>query len=70
MEAGAVAVQQALVKHFGKSYRETAELCGVNPRTVWQHVAAHNGSNVAAWENRPENIKREAIDKARKLLSE
>jgi hypothetical protein len=67
MESGAVAIQQALVKHFGLSYRDAAKIAGVNPRTLWQHVAARRGSNVAAWESRSETIKNEAIEKAHKL---
>ncbi len=68
MESGAVAVQQALVKHFKFSYRDAASLCGINHRTLWQHVAARPGSNVATWDSRPSDIKAEAIEKARKLI--
>jgi len=69
MESGSVATQQALVKHFKLSYRNAAKLAGVNPRTLWQHVAARHGSNVAAWGSRSQSIKDEAIEKARKLIA-
>lgn len=67
MKAGSVAIQQALVIYLGYSYREAAKFTGVNHRTIWQHVAANKGSNVAKWENRPESIQRAAIDAAIKL---
>lgn len=69
MTAGNVAQQQALVKYFGLSYRMAAEVTGTNHRTVWQHVAARSGSNVAAWEDRPQEMKDEAIRRAQLLIN-
>ena len=67
--AGQVAQQQALVKYFGLTYRMAAAVMGTNHRTVWQHVAAQKGSNVAAWESRPEDVKETAIVEAQKAIN-
>lgn len=60
-QAGAIAQQQALVLVFGLSYRKAAKVAGVHHRNLWSHVAAKPGSNVASWESRPAEIKREAV---------
>jgi len=65
---GHVAVQQALVCHFGLSYRRAAALSGASARTVWDHVAALPGANVAAWENRTEEQRQAAIQAAQTLI--
>ncbi len=68
-KAGQVAQQQALVKYFGLTYRMAAAIMGTNHRTVWQHVAANKGSNVATWESRPEDVKEQAIVEAQKAIN-
>lgn len=67
--AGNVAIQQALILHFGLSYRRAAALTHVHPRTAWQHVAAGNGANVAAWDQRSAQVRDAAISKAAELLT-
>lgn len=67
-KAGNVAIQQALVKYFGLTYRMAADIMNTNHRTVWQHVAARTGSNVASWERRPEDVKEAAIIEAQKAI--
>jgi len=69
-KAGSVAIQQALVKVLGLSYRQAEAVTGVNHRTIWQHVAAAAGSNVAAWSERPPTVQAEAIVLAKKLIAE
>lgn len=68
-QAGQVAQQQALVKYFRLTYRMAAAIMGTNHRTVWQHVAANKGSNVAAWESRPDDVKQAAIVEAQKAIN-
>lgn len=68
LAAGAVAIQQALIVHFGLSYRAAARLAKVSPRTVWQHVAARPGSKVRAWEARVEAERAAAISAAGGLI--
>ena len=65
---GNVAIQQALVNHFGLSYRKAAFITKVNHRTVWQHVAARKGANVAAWDARSQEQRIAAISAAQKLI--
>lgn len=62
-QAGAVAQQQALVLVFGLSYRVAARVAGIHHRNLWSHVAAKSGSNVAPWDSRAVEVKREAIEK-------
>lgn len=69
MNAGSVAIQQALIKHFGLTYRAAAKITGINHRTIWQHVAARKGAKVAAWENRSDDNRSAAIAAAAKLLN-
>jgi hypothetical protein len=68
-KAGQVAIQQALIKYFGLTYDMASKVMRVNARTLWQHVAANKGSNVAAWEDRPEDIKEAAIVEAQKAIN-
>lgn len=68
-KAGEVAQQQAMIKYLGLSYRKAAEVTGVNHRTIWQHVAAGSGSNVAAWEDRPEEVQEQAIELAQMQIN-
>lgn len=65
---GQVAMQQALIMHFGFSYRESARIMGVNHRTIWQHVAAREGSNVRSWFNRSEHDQSIAIAKVAEVI--
>ena len=66
---GAVAIQQALVKHFGLTIRRAAGFAKVHPRTLHGHVQAKFGSNVAAWENRTDTAQAGAIEAARLLMA-
>lgn len=68
-KAGQIAQQQALIKYFGLTYSMASKVMGVNKRTLWQHVAARKGSNVATWEDRPEDIKEQAIIAAQKAIN-
>jgi len=61
---GRVAMQQALIMHFGLSYRESAMIARIHQRTLWQHVAARRGSKVRSWFNRSEHDQQLAIAKA------
>ena len=67
-QLGQVAIQQALIQALGLTYRQASNVTGVNARTIWQHVAAHPGSNVASWEQRPEDMQEGAIIEAQKLI--
>lgn len=68
-QVGQVAIQQALIKYFNLTYAMAAEVMGINERTLWQHVAARKGSNVAAWEDRTEEIREQAIEEAQKAIN-
>lgn len=65
---GQVAIQQAMVCELKLSYRKAAALMRVNHRTIWQHVAARRGSNVAAWENRSEAQRAAATAEALRII--
>ena len=65
---GAVAIQQALVKHFGHTIRRAAGFAQVHPRTLHGHVQAKFGSKVTAWENRTVLAQSGAIEAARALI--
>ena len=66
---GAVAIQQALVKHFNLTIRRAAGFAMVHPRTLHGHVQAKFGSKVTAWENRSAVAQSGAIDAARILMA-
>ena len=68
--AGNVATQQAL-RFMGKlSFRSIAAICGINHRTVWQHCAAGEGSNVTPWHLRSSIEQYAALENANRLLRE
>lgn len=65
---GQVAIQQAMIKELGLTYRKAAQILKVNHRTIWQHVAAKSGSKVRAWEKRTTEQRENAVGVARGLV--
>ena len=66
---GAVAVCQAL-RRLGLSYSQIGSIMGSSDRTVWNHVHARSGSNVAPWGRRSLESRSRAMQLAAILIRE
>ncbi len=66
---GAVAICQAL-RRLGCSYSQISSIVGSSERTVWNHVHAYTGSNVAPWGRRSLEARSRAMQVAAILVRE
>jgi hypothetical protein len=66
---GAVAICQAL-RRLGCSYSQISSIVGSSDRTVWNHVHAMSGSNVAPWGRRSLEARSRAMQLAAILIAE